>query len=204
MSILSGSVSITRYKVFGKVSAPITENIAMGLSDNTIAEIDNQVSEKAVGWTSFEKPFQPNFEGSSFVYGSYFVFALRIDKKNIPSKVLKKQYAIEAAKWMAENGRDYLSKTEKKMLKEHVINGLSLRVPATPNVYDIIWNHEDSLIWLFSNLKAANEELETLFVKSFGLSLIRLFPYTAAELSSGLSDAQRDELQKLSPTHFIK
>ena len=202
MGILSGSVSITRYKVFGKVSAPITENIAMGLSDNTIAEIDNQVSEKAVGWTSFEKPFQPNFEGSSFAYGSYFVFALRIDKKNIPSKVLKKQYTIEAAKWMAENGRDYLSKTEKKMVKEHVLNGLNLRVPATPNVYDIIWNHEDSLIWFFSNLKAANEELESLFVKSFGLSLIRLFPYTTAELCSGLSDAQRDELQKLSPIHF--
>ena len=91
MGILSGSVSITRYKVFGKVSAPITENIAMGLSDNTIAEIDNQVSEKAVGWTSFEKPFQPNFEGSSFVYGSYFIFSLRIDKKNITAKVLKKQ-----------------------------------------------------------------------------------------------------------------
>lgn len=202
MGILSGSVSITRYKVLGKVNAPVIENIAKGLSDNTIAEIDNQISEKAVGWTSFEKPFQPNFEGSSFVYGSYFVFALRIDKKNIPSKVLKKQYTIEAAKWMAENGRDYLSKTEKKMIKDHVINGLSLRVPATPNVYDLVWNHEDSVIWFFSNLKAANEELETLFVQSFGLSLIRLFPYTAAELSSGLSDAQRDALQKLSPTHF--
>jgi recombination associated protein RdgC len=202
MGILSGSVSITRYKVLGQVSAPVIENIAKGLSDNTIAEIDNQISEKAVGWTSFEKPFQPNFEGSSFVYGSYFIFALRIDKKNIPAKVLKKQYTIEAAKWMAENGRDYLSKTEKKMIKDHVINGLSLRVPATPNVYDLVWNHEDSNIWFFSNLKAANEELETLFVQSFGLSLIRLFPYTAAELSSGLSDAQRDELQKLSPTHF--
>ena len=202
MGILSGSVSITRYQVLGKVGAPITENIAKGLSDNTIAEIDNQISEKAVGWTSFEKPFQPNFEGSCFVYGSYFVFALRIDKKNIPSKVFKKQYTLEAARWMAENGRDYLSKTEKKLVKEHVISALCLRVPATPNVYDLVWNHENSSIWFFSNLKAANEELETLFVKSFGLSLIRLFPYTAAELSSGLSDAQRDELQKLAPTHF--
>ena len=202
MGILSASVSVTRYQVQGKIKAPVTENITNGLKENTIAEIDNQISEKSVGWTSFDKPFQPNFEGSSFVYGSYFVFSLRIDKKNITPKVLKKKYTIETAKRMAENGRDYLSKTEKKMLKEHVINGLSLRVPATPNVYDIIWNHEDSLIWFFSNLKAANEELETLFVKSFGLSLIRLFPYTAAELSSGLSDAQRDELQKLSPTHF--
>ena len=202
MGILSASVSVTRYQVQGKVKAPITENITNGLKENAIAEIDNQISDKAVGWTSFDKPFQPNFEGSSFVYGSYFVFSMRIDKKNIAPKVLKKQYTIEAAKRMAESGRDYLSKAEKKLVKDHIISGLCLRIPATPNVYDLVWNHEDSSIWFFTNLRSANEELETLFTKSFGLSLIRMFPYTAAELSSGLSDAQRDELQKISLTHF--
>jgi DNA recombination-dependent growth factor C len=202
MGILSASVSVTRYQVQGKIKAPVTENITNGLKDNTIAEIDNQISEKSVGWTSFDKPFQPNFEGSSFVYGSYFVFSLRIDKKNITPKVLKKQYTIEAAKRMAESGRDYLSKAEKKLVKDHVISGLCLRIPATPNVYDLVWNHEDSSVWFFTNLKAANEELETLFSKSFGLSLIRMFPYTAAELSSGLSNTQRDELQKISLTQF--
>ena len=202
MGILSASVSVTRYQVQGKVKAPVTENITNGLKANTIAEIDNQISDKAVGWTSFDKPFQPNFEGSSFVYGSYFVFSMRIDKKNIAPKVLKKQYTIEAAKRMAESGRDYLSKAEKKLVKDHVISGLCLRIPATPNVYDLVWNHEDSSVWFFTNLRSANEELETLFTKSFGLSLIRMFPYTAAELSSGLSDAQRDELQKISLTHF--
>ena len=202
MGILSASVSVTRYQVQGKIKAPVTENITNGLKDNTIAEIDNQISDKAVGWTSFDKPFQPDFEGSSFVYGSYFVFSLRIDKKNITPKVLKKQYTIEAAKRMAESGRDYLSKAEKKLVKDHVISGLCLRIPATPNVYDLVWNHEDSSVWFFTNLKAANEELETLFSKSFGLSLIRMFPYTAAELSSGLSNTQRDELQKISLTQF--
>ena len=202
MGIVSGSVSITRYKVQGQIKPPITENIANGLRLNTIAEIDNQISDKAVGWTSFDKPFQPNFEGSSFVYGSYFVFSLRIDKKTVTPKVLKKQYTMEAAKRMAESGRDYLSKTEKKLIKDHVISGLNLRMPATPNVYDLVWNHEDALVWFFSNLKAANEELETLFAKSFSLSLIRLFPYTAAELSAGLSDTQHDVLQKISLTQF--
>ena len=202
MGILSASVSVTRYQVQGKVKAPVTENITNGLKENTIAEIDNQISDKAVGWTSFDKPFQPNFEGSLFVYGSYFVFSMRIDKKNIAPKVLKKQYTIEAAKRMAESGRDYLSKAEKKLVKDHIISGLCLRIPATPNVYDLVWNHEDSSVWFFTNLRSANEELETLFTKSFGLSLIRMFPYTAAELSSGLSDAQRDELQKISLTHF--
>jgi len=204
MSILSSSVSITRYKVHGKLTAPIIDNISDGLKRNTISEIDNQISDKAVGWTSFDKPFKPDFDGSSFVYGNYFVFALRIDKKNIAAKVLKKHYTIEADKRMAENGRTFLSKNEKRLVKEHVISALSLRIPATPNIYDLVWNYETSELWFFSNLKAANEELEDLFSKSFNLSLIRLFPYTAAELSSNLSDSQLDELQKLSPTQFVK
>ena len=204
MSILSSSASITRYKVHGKINAPIIDNITNGLKSNIISEIDNQIPDKSCGWTSFEKPFQPDFDGSSFVYGNYFVFALRIDKKNIAAKVLKKHYTIEVAKRMAESGREYLSTNEKKLVKEHVISGLSLRIPATPNIYDLVWNYEDSVVWFFSNLKAANEELETLFTKSFNLSLIRLFPYTAAELSSDLSDSQRDQLQRISPTQFIR
>ena len=204
MSILSSSVSITRYKVSGKLIAPIIDNISDGLKSNTISEIDNQISDKAVGWTTFDKPFQPDFDGSSFVYGNYFVFALRIDKKNIAAKVLQKHYTIEVAKRMAESGRDFLSKNEKRLVKEHVLSALSLRIPATPNIYDLVWNYENSEIWFFSNLKAANEELEDLFSKSFSLSLIRLFPYTAAELSSNLSDSQLDELQKLSPTQFVQ
>jgi len=204
MSILSSTVSITRYKVHGKINAPIIDNISDGLKNNTILEIDNQISDKAIGWTSFDKPFQPDFNGSSFVYGNYFVFSLRIDKKNIAAKVLKKHYTIEAAKRMADSGRDFLSKTEKNLVKEHVISGLSIRIPATPNIYDLVWNYEDSVVWFFSNLKAANEELETLFSKAFDLSLIRLFPYTAAELSADLSDSQLDELKKISPTPFVK
>ncbi len=204
MTILSSSVSITRYRVSGKINAPIIENIANGLNKNTISDIDNQVPDRAVGWTSFDKPYQPDFEGSSFVYGDSFVFALRIDKKNIAAKVLKKHYTIEADRRLAESGREYLSKNEKKLVKEHVLNGLCLRTPATPNVYDLVWNYENSILWFFSNLKAANEELETLFTDSFNLSLIRLFPYTAAELASELSDTQLDELKKISPTRFVK
>ncbi|UCF94374.1 MAG: recombination-associated protein RdgC [Desulfobacterales bacterium] len=202
MGILSASNSITRYHVEGRLESPVLDNILRGLKKNTITEIEGDASEKMVGWTSFDKPYQPNFDGSSFVFGSHLVFSLRIDKKNIPAKVLKKHYMLETAKRLAESGREYLSRHEKKMLKDHVINVLNLRIPAVPNVYDVIWKYEESILWFFSNLKAANEELETLFSNSFNLTLIRLFPYTSADLVSGLSDAERDDLLNLSPTKF--
>ena len=90
------------------------------------------------------------------------------------------------------------------MLKDHVINILSLRIPATPNIYDVLWNYEEKALWFFTNLKAANEEFESLFSRSFKLTLIRLFPYTAAQLAAGLSHAEQDALAKLSPTQFTE
>jgi len=202
MGILSSSVSITRYKVEGKIKAPILETVGSGLKKNAIAEIDDDISEKAVGWTSFHKPYHPDFYGSSFVYGKDLVFSLRIDKKSIPAKVLKKHFTIESARLLAKSGREFLSRNEKADLKDQIVGRLSLRIPATPNVYDLIWSYEDSSLWFFSSLKAANEELETLFRHSFDLTLIRLFPYTTADLILALSDSERDILSNLSPTSF--
>jgi len=202
MNLLSASISITRYKVEGRLKTPVLETVAAGLKKNAVSEIDGQSLEKAVGWTSFEKPYQPDFSGSTYTYGSYLVFGLRIDKKTIPSKMVKKHFMIESARRLAESGRQYLSRNEKQTIKDHVIDRLNLKIPATPNVYDIIWNYEDSVLWFFSNLEAANEELETLFLRSFDLTLIRVIPYTAAHLASGLTDTEKDILFKLSPTNF--
>lgn len=202
MGLLSSAISITRYRVDGKIQNPVTEAVAKGLTKNIIADIDEDPAEKSVGWTSFDNPFSPNFEGSSFLFGNLFAFSLRIDRKVIPSKLLKKHVAIETSKRLNKTRQRFLSKDEKKAIKDKVITDLAMRIPSTPNIYDLIWNYESSDVSFFSNLRSSNEELESLFKRSFNLSLIRIFPYTAAELLSDLSDPERDILISLSPTHF--
>ena len=202
MGLLSSTVSINRYRVIGKIEAPIKETIFKGLKKFGIDDIENENYEKTVGWTSFDNPYNPNFEGLNFEIVNFFAFSLRIDKKNISSKLIQKSYAVEYAKQIKQSGREYLSKNEKKALKEHVENLLLLQMPATPNIYDILWDYEKASLYFFSTLKSANEELETLFFKSFNLSLVRLFPYTMAELLFDLSDSEKDILLNLSPTQF--
>lgn len=204
MGLLSSSSSMTRYRVEGDLKEPVLEIVAAALEKNAISEIDDHAAETSTGWTSFNNPYQPNFKGSSFVYGTYFVFSIRIDKKSIGPKIVKKYCAVEIAKKLKASGRKYLSKSEKDMIKDHVINVLSLRIPATPNTYDVLWDLEGRSLWFFSNLKAANEELVSLFLKSLKLTLIRLFPYTAAQFTAGLSHSQLDALAKLTPTNFTE
>ena len=203
MGLLSPSVSITQYRVEGQLPSPVNEHVTETLKKNMISDIDNDASEQTIGWTAFDDPFQPNFEGSRFVIDTAWVFSLRIDKKSIPAKVLKKHYNMEMAKRLAESGRDYLSKTEKQQIKDHVLTVLSTRIPATPNIYDILWKYEEGRLWFFTNLKAANEALETLFTRSFKLRLVRLFPYTAG-LEAGLSGPEKDALDQLKPTLFVE
>jgi len=202
MGLFSSSVSITRFKVQGKLAHPVMENLVAGLKKNTIREIDEDPADKVVGWTSFEKPYQPDFESDSLSIGTYWIFSLRIDKKKIPLKVVQKICAQETVKKLKESGREFLSRNEKKLLRENVMQALSLRIPATPNIYDLIWNYEDASLFFFSNLKEANEELETLFTKSFQVTLIRLFPFTLADFNVGLADPERDVLSTLTQTRF--
>jgi recombination associated protein RdgC len=198
MGILSSSTSVTRYRVDGRLDNPIIDNIAAGLVKGIITDIDNQPSEQTAGWTSFQTPFEPDFEGSRFLVGAYIVFALRVDKKSLPPKLLEKHLAAESAQLLKVREREFLSKEEKKALKDQIIQRLHQKMPAVPSVYDVIWQYEKAQLWFFSNLKSANEHLETLFFKSFGLHLIRLIPYTQALFDPSLSDERRDALEKLS------
>ncbi len=197
MGLLSSSVSITRYRVQGDLRKPVLETIANGLKKYAIADIDDDAAEKSIGWTSLDKPFAPDFSGSSFVVGADLMFSLRIDKKNIPPKLVKKQYTVEANRRLTRTGRHFISGSEKKLIKEQVLHTLSLKIPSTPSVYDLVWHLENQTLWYYTNLKTANEELENLFNASFGLSLIRMFPYTSAELTADLSNAQLDVLKRL-------
>ncbi len=204
MGLLSSRTSITSYTVEGTLPKPITETVRNALNKNVIAAIDDKPAEKAVGWTSFDTPFSPRFSGDAIMVGTDFIFSLRIDKKSIPPKVIRKYCEERARKRLEKTGQKILSKNEKKEIKERVSQELILRVPATPRTYDLVWNYEAGRLWFFSNLKGANEELETLFLKSFSLRLIRMFPYTIANRGANLTDRQKDDLFQQSPTNFME
>lgn len=202
MGLLTSSVSITRYTVAGRFEASVYEAVKEGLEKRVIQEIDGSPVGQAVGWTSFENPYRPYFQDSSFSMGTYLIFTLRIDKKKIPAKTVKKYCSLEEARRLAESDKEFLSRNEKKQIKDTVEHLLFTRTPAVPSLHDVVWNYEESLVWLFTNLKVANEEFETLFSKSFNKTLTRLFPYTRADRQTGLLAADQDILNKLSPSSF--
>lgn len=202
MSFFSSKTALTRFKVNGDIGASPIETVRTGLEKYVIRDITNEPDEMLTGWTSLRDPYTPTFDDSSFLVGSYFAFCLRIDKKKVSGKVLKAQYKIAEKKLLTESGRDYLSKTEKKQLKENVKGALLSKETPVPHVFEIVWDTEKSLIWFYSTQKSASEELETLFLKSFNVGLIKLFPYTIASFDEHLEDDEKNRLGELKPINF--
>ena len=204
MGLISSTHSVSRYHIDGEIDGPVTETVLDGLTKYAIPQIESEYEEISAGWTPVESPYLPDFSKFSFQFGTYFLFSLRIDKKSIPAKLIQKFMAIEIEKKKEKSGRDFVSKNEKTELKEHVTDILMHKIPAVPSIYDVLWNYEDSLIYFYSTQKAANELFETLFLKSFGLKAVRLFPYTVIETRSDFSDTQKEQAQTLVPVKYSR
>jgi recombination associated protein RdgC len=204
MGFLSTTLSVSRYHIQNTFDSEPMEQVRQGLIKNALPKLENEYEEISAGWTPFESPYLPDFEKFSFVFGSYFLFSLRIDKKSIPAKLVQKQMAMEIEKKKEKSGRDFVSKNEKSEIKEMVMDVLMHKMPSIPNVYDILWNYESADLFLLTTQKAANEFFETIFLKSFHLKPIRIFPYTLVETKSAFSSAQKDRIMTLTPLHHTR
>lgn len=197
MGLLSSSVALTRYMTLGKPREPFMETVRDALAQHAVQDIDGETEVKTVGWAGFEKHFSADFDPEFLANGEHLTFCLRMDKKSLPGKVVRKNVAILARKKLAETNRRYLSKEEKQDLREQVEAALLTKIPASPTVVDVLWDLSADEVWLFSTQKAAREEFEELFNKSFGMVLIPLFPYTLAENKLKLSVNDMDKIDAL-------
>lgn len=98
MGLISSTHSISRYYIDGEFTDGPAEGVRRGLIENAIPEIENEYDEISAGWTPLETPYKPDFQSASFIFGTYFAFSLRIDKKSIPAKLVQKYMAIEMEK----------------------------------------------------------------------------------------------------------
>ncbi len=202
MGLISSTHSMSRYHIEGEFDGSIMESVRTGLIQKAMPEIESEYDEISAGWTPFESPYKPNFEKYSFIFGTYFLFSLRIDKKSIPTKVVQKHMALEIEKKKEESGREFLSKNEKTEIKEMILDILMHKIPSIPNIYDVLWSYEEKNLILFSTQKAANELFETLFLNSFNHKPIRIFPYTMIEKMGKLTATQMDRFMTLSPLKY--
>jgi len=200
VALLSSSQTIVRYQAGSIKDEKIMETIQAALIKNAMPEVQEEYQEMMVGWVPFEKPYDPNFKIHPYIYGTDFVFSLRIDKKTVPAKALAQKISVAVQAKCEATGREFLSKNEKADIKEIVLEKLILQVPFVPAIHEVHWNYESGSVMFFSNNKAANELFETLFIASFERKIFQLFPYALAAGSINQATIDMEVLDQLTPS----
>jgi DNA recombination-dependent growth factor C len=191
-----------RYRVRGEIEGSFWDAVDEGVKRHAFREIEGPGEEVGMGWASVEDFTDTEFQGASYIFGSYVALSLRLDTVRVPPKILEIHFKRESKKILDQSGRQRLSASQKRELKDNLKESLKRQVFPSIQVFDLIWDTTRSVVYFGSLGIKARERVEDHFKKSFGLTLIPLIPYMRAEeILEDKSDRQL--LEKLTPSSMI-
>ncbi len=188
MGALAGTITMRCYFVPGEIPKDFKERYLKALTKHRFADINvDQGHEESIGWVSASDPFDVEFDLNKILWGSYLIAALRHDTIRLPATAFKLHLRRAVEEHCKKTGKEKLSKAEVEEVRDLLEK--QLRKKALPNikVYDMVWNMERGVVWLWSTNKKVNEQFLDFFEETFGLAPHEKNPYTQLELL-GLSE----------------
>lgn len=202
MGALKGTITYTKLYVRGELPDgfrdSFVERIRLRAFQPLTVEDD---AEQRAGWCSIEDPLDTELDHNTIYYNSYLNLGLRTDRWVIPGPLLKAHLAEAQREHLAKRGRDRLSKREKEEIRVTVSRRLRRQVLPVMGVVDLSWNLITGVVRFWSQSPKALESMMELFEDTFGLPLLPESP-AASAISLGLSAAQQQALEALTPTVF--
>src|SRR5689334_571088 len=121
MSFPSGSVSFRRYAVIGKQPGSIDQSMLDALFEHALKESELGVpEEEEYGWSGGRHVLDGSFSFEHNVFADALHFALRIDSNKVPGELKKAWELMEAEAVAADNPSGFISKNQKKDVKESI------------------------------------------------------------------------------------
>ena len=167
MGALHGSVTVRRYLVRGeKPKDP--GRIVKGVRAHALVPIDPRGdAEKVCGWACMDDPDDLDLTAERIFHGPTVALAVRVDTLTAPAAVVKR---LVAERLKAQGRRP--NRAEKIAAKAEVKKTLRGRYLPVTRAYDLVWQTDNDLAFMWSHSKRINEMAIDLFFKSFGLELV--------------------------------
>ena len=172
MPLLKGAMGATRYRVVDPPADLSRDHLLERLNEGAFKEPFSQSqSGETVGWVNIHNLCVYSFDPEDSCYSQYLCFALRIDNKRLPAKLLKARLELDAQAWMNERGADRIPSSVKRELKEQL--ELQLLPKQLPSVaaHDVCWDLKDHKVWFFSASRKVNETFRLRFGQTFDVDL---------------------------------
>jgi DNA recombination-dependent growth factor C len=199
MGALAGTITMTCYYVQGEIPKDFKTSYLEALRKNAFTEIDLELEhDESMGWVTIHDPFNVDFELNDVLWGSYLMVALRHDTIRLPAAAVKLHVRKAVADATKKSGKEKLSKSEVEEIKDRLEK--QLKKKALPNIktFDMVWNMERGVVWLWSTNKKVNEQFIDFFQETFGLVPSEKNPYAQME-QLGFTEELLEKVLDLEP-----
>lgn len=202
MGALKGTITYTKLYVRGELPDGFRDSFVERIRLRAFQPltVEDDVEQRA-GWCSIEDPLDTELDHNKIYFNSYLNLGLRTDRWVIPGPLLKAHLAEAEREHLQKRGRERLSKREKEEIRVTVSRRLRRQVLPVMGVVDLSWNLTTGVVRFWSQSPKALESMMELFEDTFQLPLLPESP-AASAISLGLSAAQQQALEALTPTVF--
>lgn len=178
MGILSGALTVRRFRVVGEVPDGFRDIYRERLQEYAFKERPvDQGKEEAQGWVLSHNLLDTDFDDfNRWLYNQYAVFSLRVDKKTLPSNLFRATVEKKCEAWCKEQGTERCPNAVKKKIKEELEFEWLKRAFPRVAVTECCWNITDQVLLLHSLSTTAGERFQKLFYRTFGLKLVPWSP----------------------------
>tara|TARA_Y100001968_G_scaffold143511_1_gene131134 strand:- start:463 stop:1089 length:627 start_codon:yes stop_codon:yes gene_type:complete len=173
MPLLKGAMGANRYQVVDPPDDLQRDDLIQRLNENAFKEpFSKATSGETLGWVNLHNLCVTEFSSEDSAYSQYLCFALRVDNKRLPAKLVRAELELRADNWMKERGADRIPSRVKRELKEQLeLELLPQQLPSV-NAHDICWDLANHRVWFFSNSRKVNESFRHRFGQTFDLDLV--------------------------------
>ncbi len=178
MGLMSGAMTVRRFRVAGTPGDGWRERFRERLNAMAFRESPTSTGkEEHEGWVQVHNLLFTSFDDFNvWLYGNFAVFALRVDKKTVPAKLLKATVELELKKWCEENGLERAPSSKKKQLKEALEEEWLKRALPRVGLTELVWNLEEGYVVIDSLSDGIADRVRKRFHRTFGYELLPWSP----------------------------
>ena len=177
MGFASGTVTFRRYSICGAHPDSLSEEWLSAIAARAFGRQREEQSDGVeTGWIVPNHLFDVDFSSPERIEYDCFVYlAMRMDRTAPPASIVRSYQRMEEAAALEASGRDFLSRTERRLAKEAAVGRAEKEARAgmfrRSSAYPVLIDLRNGVVY-FGNLgSAAGSRLLTLFSETFDTTL---------------------------------
>ena len=145
MGILKGPLSGRRYRIVGDLPEGFTDEFIASLNTNQHREPQSPTHKgQSMGWCQVHNLLDVDFSDvNQWLYNHYALFALRVDTKTVPAKLLRAHLEKRQQAWCQANNRPKAPAAVREELREALEQEMLLKTLPRVQTMEVCWNMND-------------------------------------------------------------